>query len=178
MDVEAKLAFASRNVEIEAAVAEVQVPRLVEGVVNRPEDLPIDMRADPEAADIAISGQPETVAEVAVIARTDQRIGPATAGVHAHTGKQTRVERYSRRKSPSAEPKAGIGKLQRVLDHAVESHPRAGIHPQRGIAALIKDVVRRDVGAHRQVDRVDEETELPVTGFCRPHERRPIEMGQ
>src|SRR6202030_3244065 len=52
---------------------------------------PIGMRADSKAADIAIRGQPEAVAEVAVIARADQRIGPAAAGGHTHARKQTRV---------------------------------------------------------------------------------------
>src|SRR5262249_14890072 len=107
-----------------------------------------------------------------------QRIGPAAAGVHAHTRKQTRVERYPRRKSPSTEAKAGIGELQWVLEHAVEGDPRAGIHPQRGIAALVKYVMRRDVGAHRQVDGVDKEGELPVASLRRPHERSPVEMRQ
>src|SRR5215469_11319682 len=37
MDVEAKPAFASGNIEIEAAIAEVQVPRLAEGIVDSAE---------------------------------------------------------------------------------------------------------------------------------------------
>ena len=45
-------------------VAEVQVPRWVKGVVDRAQDLPIGMRADPKAADIAIGRQSEAVAEV------------------------------------------------------------------------------------------------------------------
>src|SRR6516164_10296995 len=57
MDVEAKPAFASRNIEIEAAIAEVQIPRLAEGIVDSAEHLPIDMRADPKTADIAIAGE-------------------------------------------------------------------------------------------------------------------------
>src|SRR5215469_14168893 len=73
MHVETKTASASRNIEIEAAIAEVQVPRWIEGVIDRAEDLPIGMRADPKAADIAIGRQPEAVAEVAMIARADQR---------------------------------------------------------------------------------------------------------
>jgi hypothetical protein len=48
MDVEAKPAVASRNIEIEAAIAEVQVPRWTERVIDRAEDLPIGMRADPK----------------------------------------------------------------------------------------------------------------------------------
>ena len=62
MDVEAKPAFASGNIEVEAAIAEVQVPRWAEGIVDRAEHLPIDMRADPKTADIAIGGEPEAIA--------------------------------------------------------------------------------------------------------------------
>ena len=76
MDVEAKPAIASGNVEIEAAVAEVQVPRGVERIVDGAHDLPIAMHPNPNAADIAIGGQREAVAEVAMIARADQRIEP------------------------------------------------------------------------------------------------------
>jgi len=57
MDVKAKPTFASGNIEIEAAVTEAQVPRWVEGVVDRAQDLPIGMRADPKPADIAIGGE-------------------------------------------------------------------------------------------------------------------------
>jgi hypothetical protein len=98
----------------------------------------------------------EAVAELAVIARADQRIGPPAAGCHAHTGKQTRVERHPRRKSPSTKAEAGIGELHRILEDAPERDPGARIRPQGGIAALKKDVAGRDVGAHRQVDGVDE----------------------
>src|SRR5689334_17682402 len=73
MDVKAKPAFASSNIEIEATVAEVQIPRWAEGVVDGTERLPVSMGADSETADIAIGGEPEAVAEVAVIARADQR---------------------------------------------------------------------------------------------------------
>src|SRR5262249_54103786 len=54
------------NTEIEAAVAEVQVPGRVEGVIDRAEHLPIGMRAAAMAAEIAIGGQPKAIAEVAV----------------------------------------------------------------------------------------------------------------
>ena len=77
MDVEAKPAFASRDIEIEAAVAEVQVPRRVEGIVDGAEHLPIGMRADPKPANIAIGSEPKAIAKLAVIASADQRIGPA-----------------------------------------------------------------------------------------------------
>src|SRR5215467_11229857 len=103
------------------------------------------MRADPKATDIAIGGQPEAVAEFAVIACADQRIGPATAGVHRHTGKQTRVELHSRREPPSTEAKAAIGELHRVFEKAVERDSGALIRLQRGVAATIENVMRRDL---------------------------------
>src|SRR6516164_6939735 len=115
MDVEAKPALASRNIEIQAAVAEVQVPRRAERIIDSAEHLPIGMRAHPKAAEIAVCCQSETVTELAVIARADQRIGPAAAGVHARAGKQTRVEPYPRGKPPGTEAEAGVGELHRVF---------------------------------------------------------------
>jgi hypothetical protein len=51
MDVEANTAFASRNIEIEATIAEVQVPGRAEGIVDRAQTLPVGMGADdPKAA--------------------------------------------------------------------------------------------------------------------------------
>jgi hypothetical protein len=41
---------------------------------------------------------------------------------------------------------------------------------------LKKDVMRRDLGAYRQMDGVDEETEGPVTRVERSHERGPVEL--
>src|SRR4029077_1093073 len=178
MDVEAKPAFASRNIEIEAAVAEVQVPRWVEGIVDGAEHLPIGVGADPKAADIAIGGETPAIAEIAVIARADQRVGPGAAGVHAHTAKQTRVELHPRRKSPSTEAKTGIAELHRVLEKAVESDPGAGIRPQSSVAAIKENVMRRNLGADRQVDGVREKAEGPVANLERPHKRGPIEMRQ
>ena len=64
MDVEAKPTFASGNIEIEVAIAEVQAPRWVEGVVDRAQRPANRLRADPKAADIAIGRQSEAVAEV------------------------------------------------------------------------------------------------------------------
>jgi len=104
MNVEAKPAFASGNIEIEAAVAEVQVPRWAEGIVDRPEHLPIDMRADAETADIAISGEPEAIAEVAVIAPADQRVGPAGGAVYRYSLQQSRVQGQIRRESQARNP--------------------------------------------------------------------------
>src|SRR5215831_12365415 len=145
MDVEAKPAFASGDVEIEATVAEVQVPRRAEGVVDRAHDLPIGMRTDAKAAEIAIGGQREAVAEVAVIARADQRVRPAAAGRHAHSGKQTGIERDTGGESPGAEPEASIGELYRVFEHAPERDPGALIGAQLGSTALVKYIVRGDV---------------------------------
>jgi hypothetical protein len=176
MDVEPKPVFASRDIEIEAAVAEMQVPRWIKGVVDRPEHLPIGVRADAKAADIAVAGETLTIAEIAVITRADQRIGPAAAGRHRHTRKQTRVERHPRRKSPSTKAKAGIRELYRVFEEAVERDSGALIRLQRGVATLKKDVVRRDFGAHGQVNGVGEKAEGAVADLERPHERRPLEM--
>src|SRR5205085_8985068 len=71
VDIEPKPAFASGNIEIEAAITEVQVPRWVEGIVDRAQDLPVGMRADPKAADIAIGGETPAIAEFSVIAGAD-----------------------------------------------------------------------------------------------------------
>src|ERR1700751_2898117 len=116
MHVKDNPAFAPGNTEIEAAVAEVQVPRRVEGVVDRAEQLPIGMRAAAMAAKIAIGSQPETTAEVAVIAPADQRIGPTAGWVHAYPWKQTRIERQIGLKPPGAKPGADIGELHRFLE--------------------------------------------------------------
>src|SRR5215471_7162140 len=92
MHIETKAAFASRNIEIEAAVAEVQVRRWTERVVDGAEDLPISMRADPKAADITIRRQREAVAEVTVIARADQRVGPDGAAARGRPSEQAGIE--------------------------------------------------------------------------------------
>ena len=48
MDVEAQIsAAAGLVIEVEAAIAEVQVEPRVGGIVDRADDLPIDMGADP-----------------------------------------------------------------------------------------------------------------------------------
>jgi hypothetical protein len=86
VDVEAKPAFASRNIKIETAIAEMQVPRWVKGIVDRAEHLPVGMGADAKAADITIDGKTPAVTEFAVIAGADQRIGPAAAGFTATPG--------------------------------------------------------------------------------------------
>src|SRR6266436_1596135 len=67
MDVEAQIsAAAGLVIKVEAAIAEVQVQPCVGGIIDRADDLPIDMGADPK-----------TVAELSVIASAEQRIGPA-----------------------------------------------------------------------------------------------------
>lgn len=136
MDVEAKIAFASRNIEIEAAIAEVQVPRWAEGIVDGPEHLPIRMRADPETANIAIGSEPEAIAKLAVITPADKRVGPAAGAVHRAPLKQPRVQGQVRGEPPGAKSEPAIGKLHRVLEKAVEGDPGARIRLQRGVAAL------------------------------------------
>src|SRR6516164_1370938 len=178
MDVEAKPAFASGNIEIEAAIAEMQVPRRIEGIIDRAEHLPIGMSAAAMAAEIAIGSQPEAIAEVAVIAPGDQWIGPASGAAHAYPWKQTRIEPQIGLEPPGAKPGADIGKLHRVLENAPEDIPRGHIHVQLGVAPVVKYVMGVDGRADRQVDGVDEKPQIPVTNFERAHERRPVEMPQ
>src|SRR5690348_16303392 len=109
MDVEAKPTFASGNIKIEAAIAEVQVPRRAEGIVDGAEHLPIGMRTDPKAADIAIGGQCKAIAEVAVIARADERIGPAGAAARGGASEKAGIELHTGGEPPGAKAEAGIG---------------------------------------------------------------------
>jgi hypothetical protein len=73
--VEAQISAACLIIEVETAVAEVQVQPWIGGVIDRAENLPIDMGADAKTANIAIGGESEVVAEVAVIAPADERVG-------------------------------------------------------------------------------------------------------
>jgi hypothetical protein len=75
-------------------------------------------------------------------------------------------------------PRPASAELHRVLEEAVERDAGALIHLQRGVAATIENVMRRDLGADRQVNGVGEKAEGAITGLERPHERRPIEMRQ
>src|ERR1700746_606676 len=102
MDVEAHPAFASRNIQIQAEIAELQVPRWVEGIVDGAEHLPIAMRADPKAADIAIGSEPEAIAKLAVITSAAERAGPAGGAVHGDPLKQPRVQTQVRGEPPGA----------------------------------------------------------------------------
>src|SRR6516225_2984014 len=165
MDVEAKPAFASRDTEIEAAITEMEVPGWAKCIVDGADHLPIGMGSDAKAADIAIGTEPEAVAEVAVIAAADQRIGPAGAAADAYPRQQTGIEPQIGLEPPGAKPGADIGELHRVLEHAPEDDPRAHICVQLGVAALIKYVVGPDSGAHRQVDCVDQEAEGAVANL-------------
>jgi hypothetical protein len=63
--------------EIQAAQTAMQVDPRVERVVDRAHDLPVNVRTDPKAADITVDRPAEPVAEVAVVTRADQRVGPA-----------------------------------------------------------------------------------------------------
>ena len=142
VDGEAKPAFASRNIEIETAVAEVQVPRWAEGIVDGAEHLPIAMRADPKAADTAVGCQPEPIAELAVIAPADQRVGPAAAGFTLTPGSRPGLSATLDEKPPRAKAKPGIGELHWVLEEAVKRDPGAGIRLQRSVAAIKPNFAR------------------------------------
>src|SRR6266850_191427 len=69
IDIEAQIsAAAGLVIEVEAAIAEVQVEPWVGGIIDRADDLPIDMSADPKPADIPVGGQTKAVAVFPVIA--------------------------------------------------------------------------------------------------------------
>jgi len=60
VDVEAEIEAAARRiVKVEAAVTQVKIEPRRRSVVGRADQLPIAVRADAKAADIAIGGQPE-----------------------------------------------------------------------------------------------------------------------
>jgi hypothetical protein len=87
MDVEAQIAVARIIIEVEATVAEVELEPGVRGLVDGAHDLPVDVGADAKAADIAIGGHAEAVAEIPVIMSGDQRIGPAVRAGYGGYGK-------------------------------------------------------------------------------------------
>jgi hypothetical protein len=83
--------------------------RRVEGVVDRADHLPVDMRSDAEAAEIAMGRSAEAVAKVVAIATADQRIAPARAAVYSLRSKEAGVERQIGGEAPSAKAETGIG---------------------------------------------------------------------
>src|SRR5215469_12861434 len=89
------------------------------------------MGSDAKAADIPIGGQPEAVADFAVIACADQRIRPAGAAVRGGPSEQAGSELHSGGEPPGAKTEAGIGELHRVLEHAPERDPGARIRWRR-----------------------------------------------
>jgi hypothetical protein len=165
MDVEAQIAAAGLVIEIEAAIPEMQVQPRAGGIIDGADELPVDMGANPETAEITVGGQAEAVAKVAVITPAEQRIGPAGGAVYRCCGKEPAVQVYVHREPPGAKPNSGIHELHRVLELAVENHPGAGIRPHLGIAALKQDVTGRDVGAHGQMDDIAEKAQAPVSDF-------------
>jgi hypothetical protein len=78
-------AAARRVVEVHAAVAEMQVDRRLHGVVDGPRHLPVAVGANAKAAGIAISGQPEPVVEIVMVAPSNQRIDPADRTIDARS---------------------------------------------------------------------------------------------
>ena len=54
----------------------MQIDPRPQRVVNRAEQLPIEMRSDAEAAEIGVGGGGEPVSEIIMIARGNQRVGP------------------------------------------------------------------------------------------------------
>jgi hypothetical protein len=178
VNVESQIAAARLIIEVEAAVAELQLQPRVGGVFGRADDLPIAMRADPEPADIAIGRQAEAVAEIVVVASAQQRITPARTAVDALAGKETGVQRQIGREAPSAEPEAEIGELGRLVERAIEHEPGAHVGRQVRMAPLKEYIAGGDVGADRNVQYVAEEPERPLSDLERSHERGPVEMRQ
>src|SRR5271170_4899528 len=120
MHVEAERAAARLVVDIQTAIAELQCPPWLQRVVERAGDLPVSMCGDAKTADIAIRGQPEPVAEIAVIAANDQRISPAAGPADTRRRQQRCVQDHVGGNAPGAKPEAAIDRLNRLIDNTVE----------------------------------------------------------
>jgi hypothetical protein len=81
-------------------------------------------------------------------------------------------------KGPGAETEAGIEGLRGFGEHVIEKGGGALVRDQRGVAAAIEYVACRDRCADRNVKRIPQEAERPITDLDRPHERHRIEMSQ
>src|SRR6266852_4286238 len=92
VNVEAQIAVARLVIKVEAAVAQMKVQPRGGGVVDRADQLPVDMRAEAEAADIAIGAQAEAVCVFQVAAPTEERIAPAGRAIDARSGKDPGVQ--------------------------------------------------------------------------------------
>src|SRR5882724_5906503 len=80
MDIEAQIsAAAGLVIEVEAAIAEVQVEPGVGGIIDRADDLPVDMGTDPKTADIHVGSQTKAVAELSVVAPAEPGSSPPSA---------------------------------------------------------------------------------------------------
>src|SRR5579862_2946598 len=80
-------------VEVQAAKPTMQVDPGFERVVDRANHLPVEMGAKPEAADIAVGGRAEAVAEFAMIAHGNQRVRPVCAARDADRRQQPFIQR-------------------------------------------------------------------------------------
>src|SRR5438128_5695729 len=89
-------------------------------VVDRADQLPIAMRADAKAADIAIGSQAEAVGEIQMIAPAEERIAPAGRAIDARSGVYPGVQGQVRRKSPRTKAAAQVRILGRCSVEEVE----------------------------------------------------------
>ena len=96
MDVEAQIAVACRIVKVETAIAQMQIDPRIEHVVDCADHLPIGVRANAVAAEIAVCGEADAVAEIVVISSGEQRIAPTGGAVYGDAGTQAGIERNIR----------------------------------------------------------------------------------
>src|SRR5690242_11015884 len=78
-------------IEIQRAEAGMEVDLGVHLVIDRTDELPVDIRANAEAADIGVSRQAPSAAEVAMIPRRKHRVGPTESIRDDRRRKQTLI---------------------------------------------------------------------------------------
>jgi hypothetical protein len=94
MHIEAKPAFAPRNVEIETTVAQVQVPRRAEGIVDRAQDLPVLSEGEPGLLGAMIGRAEAQVIRLALIYALFDRCAESTldtCGRHSPSGSSAKA---------------------------------------------------------------------------------------
>ena len=123
-------------------------------IVDRAEQLPIEMRPDPETAQIGVSRRGKPVAEIIMIARGNQRVGPGKAIGHCYRGHPLpqRVQGDCAVQPPGAKTEADIGILVRQCQRPVQENRAAGIDREIRGAAAEQDVARGDARFQRRMD--------------------------
>src|SRR5262245_33639682 len=88
-------------VDIQVAVAGLQRDRFIDLVLKGAEQLPIEVGADPETADITLGAESEAAAKLDPAGHADERIDPGLAGAALANGKRT-GQRQVRVQHPNA----------------------------------------------------------------------------